>query len=53
MEGITTSFDAADKIRADLAEYPRFHSIPPPVAKKAAEPGKVVFELTISLGREG
>lgn len=53
LEGTTTSFDATEKIRADLAGYPRFRSIPPPDAKTAAEPGKVLFKLTINLGREG
>ena len=53
IEGITTSFDAIDKIKADLAEYPRFATVVVSDAKAGVDRNKVLFKLTISLGREG
>jgi len=53
IEGLTTSFDAIDKIKADLAEYPRFASVTVSDAKAGVERDKVLFKLTINMGREG
>ncbi len=53
IEGVTTSFDAIDRIKADLAQYPRFASVAVSDAKAGVERDKVLFKLTISLGREG
>ncbi|GAB4262335.1 MAG: hypothetical protein Kow0092_12620 [Deferrisomatales bacterium] len=53
LEGITTSFDATEKVRAELATYERFRKIPPPEAKTSTEPGKVIFRLSIDLRLEG
>ena len=53
IEGITTSFDAIDKIKADLVEYPRFATVVVSDAKAGVERDKVLFKLTITLGREG
>jgi general secretion pathway protein L len=53
LEGITTGFDAIDKITADLSAYPRFTNVQVTEAKVAVERDKVQFKLTISLGRKG
>ena len=53
VEGVTTSFDSIDKIKADLADYPRFVSVTVSDAKAGVERDKVIFKLTISLNREG
>jgi general secretion pathway protein L len=52
LEGITTSFDAIDKIKADLAGYPRFASVTVSDAKTDVR-DKVKFKLAIVLGRKG
>jgi len=53
IEGVTTSFDAIDKIKADLSQYPRFASVTVSDAKAGVERDKVLFKLTINMGREG
>ncbi|MDF1554590.1 MAG: GspL/Epsl periplasmic domain-containing protein [Deferrisomatales bacterium] len=53
IEGSTTSFDAIDKIKADLIQYPRFATVVVSDAKAGVERDKVLFKLTITLGREG
>jgi len=53
IEGVTTSFDAIDRIKADLAQFPRFASVAVSDAKAGVERDKVIFKLTIALGREG
>ena len=53
IEGVTTSFDAIDRIKADLAAYPRFAQVAVSDAKTMAGKDKVLFKLTITLGREG
>jgi general secretion pathway protein L len=53
IEGVTTSFDAIDKIKADLSQYPRFSSVTVSDAKAGVERDKVLFKLTINMGREG
>lgn len=53
VEGVTTSFDAIDKIKADLSSYPRFLSVTVSDAKAGVEREKVLFKLTINLNREG
>ena len=53
IEGSTTSFDAIDKIKADLAKHPRFHSVSVSDAKAGVERDKVLFKMTISLNQEG
>ena len=53
IEGITTSFDAIDKIKADLVQYPRFATVAVSDAKAGVERDKVLFKLTITLGKEG
>ncbi len=52
LEGVTTSFDAIDKISAELAQYPRFDAVTVSDAKQGIERNKVVFKLTINLGRK-
>ncbi len=52
VEGITTSFDAIDRIKADLAQYPRFASATVSDAKAGVERDKVLFKLAINLGKE-
>lgn len=52
LEGVTTSFDAIDKISAELSDYPRFTAVTVSDAKQGVERNKVVFKLTINLGRK-
>jgi general secretion pathway protein L len=49
VEGVTTSFDAIDKIQATLKEYPWFSSVTVSDAKAGVEPGKVIFKMTLLL----
>jgi general secretion pathway protein L len=53
IEGVTTSFDAIDKIKVDLAEYPRFSSVTVIDAKQGVKRDEVLFKLAITLGRKG
>ncbi|MBE0617569.1 MAG: PilN domain-containing protein, partial [Proteobacteria bacterium] len=53
IEGVTASFDAIDRIKADLSQYPRFASVAVSDAKAGVERDKVIFKLTITLGQEG
>lgn len=53
IDGVTASFDAIDRIKADLSQYPRFASVAVSDAKAGVERDKVLFKLTINLGREG
>jgi general secretion pathway protein L len=50
IEGITTSFDAIDRIQGKLEQYPWFQSVTVSDAKSGIDPGKVIFKLTIELG---
>jgi general secretion pathway protein L len=50
IEGITTSFDAIDKIQGRLQAYPWFRTVTVSDAKSGIDPGKVIFKLTIELG---
>ncbi len=52
VEGETTSFDAIDKIKADLAQYPRFATVTVSDARVGVS-DQVLFKLTITLGKEG
>ncbi|MDW7710077.1 MAG: type II secretion system protein GspL [Deferrisomatales bacterium] len=53
IDGVTGSFDAIDRIKADLSQYPRFSTVTVSDAKAGVERDKVLFRLTINLGREG
>lgn len=53
IEGSTTSFDAIDKLKADLVQYPRFANVAVSDAKAGVDRDKVLFKLTITLGKEG
>ncbi|RMG89454.1 MAG: hypothetical protein D6708_09960 [Candidatus Dadabacteria bacterium] len=53
LEGVTVSFDAIDKIKADLAEHPRFTEVAVSDAKTLGGKDKVLFKLTLSLGKKG
>lgn len=53
IDGVTTSFDAIDRIKTDLSQHPRFSSVAVSDAKAGVERDKVLFKLTINLGREG
>ena len=50
IEGITTSFDAIERIKESLESYPWFTGIAVSDAKSGVKPGKVIFKLTIDLG---
>ncbi len=52
IEGVTTSFDAIDRIKAELATYPRFAEVAVSDAKTMAEKEKVLFKLAVALGKE-
>ena len=51
IEGITTSFDAIDRIQAKIQENPRYASVTVSDAKAAVDQKKVIFKLTIQLGK--
>ncbi len=53
VEGVTTSFDVIDRIRAYVAGFPRFSTVTVSDAKTMAERNKVLFKLTIDLGTGG
>ncbi|MHB8763577.1 MAG: type II secretion system protein GspL [Deferrisomatales bacterium] len=52
VEGVTTSFDAIDRIKTDLAQYPRFASVVVSDAKAGVERDKVIFKLAVNVGKE-
>ncbi len=52
IEGETTSFDSIDKIKAALAEYPWFSSVTVSDAKSGVARDKVLFKMSIDLGKE-
>ncbi len=52
IEGVTTSFDAIDRIKAELATYPRFAEVAVSDAKTMAGKEKVLFKLAVALGKE-
>ena len=53
VEGVTGSFDAIDRIKAELATFPRFSSVTVSDAKAGVERDKVIFKLAINLGKKG
>lgn len=50
--GETASFDALDKIKTKLSEYPWFSSVVVSDAKASVDQTKVIFRLTITLGQK-
>lgn len=53
IDGVTTSFDAIDRIKAEISQHPRFSSVAVSDAKAGVERDRVLFKLTVNLGREG
>jgi general secretion pathway protein L len=47
LEGTTTSFDAIDKIKAHLQEYPRFGTVTVSDAKSGTTADSVIFKMTV------
>jgi Tfp pilus assembly protein PilN len=53
IDGVTASFDAIDRIKAEISQHPRFSSVAVSDAKAGVERDRVLFKLTVNLGREG